>query len=417
MHLRTDFELMIAWSMYLVASLLIWKIISFFLPMKKEKWKNVILLFCCTVLCMMVIFIGDPVNLPPTILVFLTGVLTCCGGSLLSRFTIGCMVASIALSFNALADNYLPVYEAPYGGLKLLFWALIFLLMKRYKPEKDYELAPSLWKLLLFLTMIPIGIVVTLVVVLNEYVLFLEPDQKAENVLFACFILLCIALFSNIGLMWTITILIRHTKLEQQQFLGEMNRSYYANMEAQQFEIRRLKHDLGNHLHTMLTLQGDRRETYLKGLIDNTVFQETLQYCGDSTINAVLNNKKEQIRQHQIRLVVKADIAEELPFVKPDICAILANLLDNAIEACDALEISGREIRLDMTSQKGLFVLKMDNPVSEAQEKITFQTTKKDAVSHGFGLKSVKEVVKRYNGRIEIEVKNKYCQVLLYLPV
>lgn len=96
-----------------------------------------------------------------------------------------------------------------------------------------------------------------------------------------------------------------------------------------------------------------RREEYLKGLIQNPVFKETLQYCADSTVNAVVNNKKERIDQHKIMLSVKADIDKELPFVKSDICAVLANLLDK----------------------------------------------------------------KRYGGRMEIQAKERKCQVMLYLPV
>lgn len=415
--LEWDWLSMLGIVVNLLGGFLIWKVVGIFLVIGKKCLKQALLLFCCVLLNVMVIYVGDPVNLPPTIIIFLVGIIAFCEGGFISKITIGCMIANMALAFNALSDNYIPMYTIPYGVPRVIFWSLLFCLIRRYVPQKGYELAPSLWRLLLSLTMIPLGIVSTLVILINpQYVLGWQ-DERTKNMLWVCFVLLLIALFSNVGLIWTITILEKQTKLERQQFLEAASRNYYESVEAQQFEIRRLKHDMGNHLQTLHGLKDEKREEYLEGLIQNTVFRQTLQYCADATVNAVINAKIERMEQHAISFHVKAEIAKELPFEKPDICALLANVLDNAIEACCKLSKESRRIELDMNMQKGLFVIKARNPVLEKGIDETFQTTKKNKKEHGYGLQSIREIAERYDGKFELSVKEKQCQVLLYLPV
>ncbi len=74
-----------------------------------EKWYRRLLLFAgCYLLCVMIIFIEDPVNILFTIPFFLTAILLSCRGSFWQKVTIGLMFSSTIFSFNALRDNYIP---------------------------------------------------------------------------------------------------------------------------------------------------------------------------------------------------------------------------------------------------------------------------------------------------------------------
>ena len=68
-------------------------------------------------------------------------------------------------------------------------------------------------------------------------------------------------------------------------------------------------------------------------------------------------------------------------------------------------------------AQKGLFCLEVTNPVAGAQKNLRLQTSKADKENHGFGLRSMKEVVERNRGAMEIRVEGERFEVFLYMPL
>ena len=214
----------------------------------------------------MIIYIGDMANLPPTILIFLITVSLGCGGSTLQKTAVALMVASTAFAFNALADSYAHIDS--YLLLRLPFWLVLYLLMRRYGPPKDYELTPALWRLLLLLTVTPLGIVLSLVLLQRP-----SYDSSGETML-SNLMLLLIAVVSFVGLLWTVTVLARQRGLEQQEQLYEVNHAYYQALEQQQFEVRRMRHDMANHLQILMSLPEGEKNGYIEELIQLPVMQK-----------------------------------------------------------------------------------------------------------------------------------------------
>ena len=77
-----------------------------------------------------------------------------------------------------------------------------------------------------------------------------------QNFMMTPFILL-----STLVNLYVIRLLSRHEQLLQGQTLYEVNRAYYDQLEQSQLQIRRLRHDLTNHLQTMQQLEGDALHT------------------------------------------------------------------------------------------------------------------------------------------------------------
>ena len=146
----------------------------------------------------------------------------------------------------------------------------------------------------------------------------------------------------------------RQQLLERENALAQHNRKYYEAMEQQQFEIRRIRHDLANHLQVLLSLPAEEKDSYIRKMIENPALEKVLSYSGDATVNAVLTAKESVMRQRGIAFYAKVDIPKELPFEKPDLCALFANALDNAIEACAALDSDGKRIDLCARAAKGI---------------------------------------------------------------
>ena len=193
------------------------------------------------------------------------------------------------------------------------------------------------------------------------------------------------------------------------------------SMEQQNFAIRRMKHDLTNHLQTLLVLSEEKRTDYIEEMLGSSTLTQALHYSGDTTVNVVLSAKEGIMRQKGIHFVPHIDITEELPFAKADICALFANTLDNAIEACEKLSVEERRIEMEARLGKGLFVVSVRNSClgagSQLLEGKMPKTTKEDEKNHGLGLKSIYEITKRYGGNMELKMEEKEFELFLFLSV
>lgn len=420
-------KLLIGYACYVICAIPIYRSITSLLQVKRKWWCKPILVFISWLLLGMIIFIGDWGNLPATLLIFMLGIWTCCEGSGWKRLVIGLMLASTVFAFNGFLDNALEtvLFEyvgMPFNGITRLIYSLVkevyvlflYLLIRSRKPRADFELTKPLWKLLLVLNLPSFGIVLSLVLLRSPYGRNL-PTILADSALFL------IAAFAIIGLIWAMLVLERQQALEQENALSRMNKQYFESMEQQNFAIRRLKHDLGNHLQTLLALPEEKRTVYIEEMLGNTELTQTLHYSGDTTVNVVLSAKEMVMREKSIHFVPRLDIPGELPFAKADICALFANALDNAIEACEKLPIEERRIRIEGKLGKGLLAVSVRNSyvktdIQQTQGKLP-KTTKQDGQNHGFGLKSIQEIVKRYGGSMEIQKEEKEFVLFLYLPM
>lgn len=293
-----------------------------------------------------------------------------------------------------------------------IYWIILFLFIKKIIPDKTFDLSSAYWKILMLLTITPLGIVLSLVLLQSPSTL----DYACSNI--ANVVLLSLSSLSFVGLLYTVSILIKQQKLEEDHLLYEINQTYYKNMEQQQYEIRRLRHDMANHLQTLASIPTEELKDYLGSLNNDIAFDNTITFCKDNTINAVLNNKLNRIKDLSIQFDYHILITNELPITKTDICALFSNFMDNAIEACEKIESGEKIISLDAKTGKGLLVIHVVNtfvPVSNLD--IDLKTTKKDALNHGYGLKSIREIVTRYHGNYEIDCSNNKFSLFLYVPI
>ena len=402
------------------------------ITISSKRWKRILMLLALWLLSGTVIFIGDIVNISLVIPLFLFCILLSCEGSSLKKITIGLIFSSTVFSFNALRDNYMIDTYARLTDREfslfflnfssLLFSVFLYIAAAKFAPDKDYELSDGMWKLLLLLTATPIGIVLSIVILYrthdNDYsILYTHPEYA---------VLLTIALLSFIGLLLAVSVLARQQKLNQQLMFADMNQSYYESMEQQHFEIRCLKHDMANHLQILLALPDEKRTAYIQTLTENTAVTQTLQYCGDATINAVLSVKESLMKRYHIEMQWNIDIPSELPFDKTDVCALFANALDNAVEACMKLEEHQRRIILESKTQKGLFCLRITNPTAPIQDNNLLNsseyqdfpsTSKQDKTKHGLGLKSMHEIVTRHHGSLNWKTEAEIFELFLYMPL
>ena len=201
----------------------------------------------------------------------------------------------------------------------------------------------------------------------------------------------------------------------QNDILRRLNEQLlYATQKEQSDEsIRRFRHDFKNHtivLNAMLE-QGDPdgAKRYLDGITADISGAMPRFSTGNSVVNSLLNIKSATAAEQNTTIMFDGMIPET--GVEPkDMCVIVGNLIDNAIEACTKLpEGLERSIRFSATAKNNTLLLRIVNPVAAEttlQKNEMPGTTKADKRSHGIGLKNVRDIAKKYNGTLRISTEN-----------
>ena len=141
-------------------------------------------------------------------------------------------------------------------------------------------------------------------------------------------------------------------------FQDERMNRHVAEVENLYRQMRGWRHDYHNHIQMMKAYralgQDDRLDAYLDELEQDLKGFDVLIRSGNVMIDAVLNSKLSLAKSHGIAINAKAVVPQELSFPDIDLCVILGNLLDNAIEACQWLEEpASRFIRVYLAFKEG----------------------------------------------------------------
>ena len=167
--------------------------------------------------------------------------------------------------------------------------------------------------------------------------------------------------------------------------------------------MRGWRHDYHNHLQSLkgyLSLNKvEQMKDYLNELETDLDSIDTLYHSGNLQLDSILNAKLAIAEKGQIRIRCDASIPPRLHVSDLDLCVILGNLLDNAIESCRKIkDPDERFIRVYIGILKKQLYISITNATSETVKQRTdhYFTTKRG--DHGHGLKRVDQVVKKYDG-------------------
>lgn len=182
-------------------------------------------------------------------------------------------------------------------------------------------------------------------------------------------------------------------------FESELLQKYYSEVENMYTQMRGWRHDYRHHIQTMKVhmVNGDYGEIdkYLDMLDDDLTNVETVIKTGNKMADAILNSKLSLARKQNIRVKAEAKIPVSLTVSELDLCIVIGNLLDNAIDACMELPEAERLIRLYMEMKGNYLYLAVTNTAA-GMKKTHFKTTKGDG--HGLGLTRIDAIIKKYGG-------------------
>lgn len=198
-----------------------------------------------------------------------------------------------------------------------------------------------------------------------------------------------------------------------------MQIAHYEKLEKLSSDMRTFRHDYINHLSSISALiaEGfyDDAQGYIDRLTESTHRNETIFRTGNRLADAILTDKSENCKAFA-DIVFDGCITDKIG--NSDICIILANALDNAAEACKSCPERGR-ISIESQVRQGYWKMVMRNPTVGADSEGIMKTSKEDERNHGFGLLSIEQAVKRYDGTMSVSIKNGVFElaVVLKLPM
>lgn len=203
---------------------------------------------------------------------------------------------------------------------------------------------------------------------------------------------------------------------QQNQILKQMTtqQENYEKMLKSDEQLREFRHDYKNHMMVVTALLNSGRTEEAADYLDKVKVASGVagrQFSTGSFIaDAILNNKNSLAEEYAIHLSFDGRIPEK-GIENSDLCTVLANLLDNAIENTKRFE-GNRYVNVAASVRNGYLALSLANPVSGKVpiRNNRIKTTKSDARNHGIGLRNVERTAEKYSGKLLLTCDEKeFC--------
>lgn len=188
-----------------------------------------------------------------------------------------------------------------------------------------------------------------------------------------------------------------------ERFQSELIEKQVREIQNMYRQVRGWRHDYRNHINNMkiqLSQENyDGLSDYLNELADDLDTVDTVIKTGNVMADAILNSKLTVAQKMNVQLNVKANVPEALPMSDVELCSVLGNMLDNAVEACGTLPEEERFMRVYIGKLKGQLYLSVQNSAGKVRkEKGSYLSTKEG--EHGYGLFRIDRVAKKYGGYV-----------------
>ncbi len=204
-------------------------------------------------------------------------------------------------------------------------------------------------------------------------------------------------------------------------YQNELVEKHYEEVENMYRQMRGWRHDYKHHIQTMkahLAMeQYEELDSYLNELDADLMWVDTVLKTGNVRIDAALNSKLSLAKAKGIRVNAKAVVPGELMIKEVDLCVIIGNLLDNAIEACAKGDKEKQFIRVYIDILKEQLYIYVSNSMADNIQKHGGQYLSTKRGNHGFGLMRIDRVVQKYNGFLNRQHEEGVFATEIMLPL
>lgn len=185
--------------------------------------------------------------------------------------------------------------------------------------------------------------------------------------------------------------------------------------------VRRMKHDMKNHMMVIASYLNEENyeqaRAYTSEILDKLNAVHSYIETGNSLLNHILNEKLNRARTMGIS--VKAEI-ENVSFARMeslDFSALLSNILDNAIEACEKEKQPQLEVKISVKRGYEVILVKNMTEASVLEANADLHTTKETKEAHGMGVGQIKSIVQKYDGLCDFYEEEGWFCVSAFIPI
>ncbi len=179
-------------------------------------------------------------------------------------------------------------------------------------------------------------------------------------------------------------------------------------------------HDLKHQIYALRNVSEEERNRYLDEIAESVQIYEAMVKTGNEVLDTILTEKSLHCKEKGITVSCVAD-GSQMDFINTvDLYAILGNAIDNAIEAVEKLEEKEkRQIDVLIYRKEQFLAIHVINPLAESlvYEDGLPVTTKENKKFHGFGLKSIKYMVKKRDGILSIREEAGCFSLMILIPI
>ena len=219
----------------------------------------------------------------------------------------------------------------------------------------------------------------------------------------------------------------QQTDLENLQLKNQLTLNSYHAIEENMRKSAALRHEMKHNLTALDFLCQKEDYTGVKELLHTLLKQNEQQtqvhFTENMAINAILQDAASRAAKADISFEAQAQVPENLAIPEQDLCVLLMNMLDNALEACGrADDPKSQYIRFRCSSKNGFLAVHCENSLSVAVQKDkrgNIVTSKENAASHGFGIAQMRAVAEKYHSLLDIHYepgKSFHVRTALKIP-
>ena len=301
-----------------------------------------------------------------------------------------------------------------------IFMLVIIILVGMFTKSKNKAVPIRYWLLLLTVPVTTLGTLT----VYQYYIDLLAPGQDINIYI----------IISTVGLVFiNVLVFTLFSKLQNQLEIRRnadllntqmrLEKESFKRIEESYNRTRELRHDLKNHIFVLkgIAENGTKEEmlSYLEKMTDAVEEATYVSMSKNSAVDAVLNEKLLYAQKNGISTQFDVTPLESTKIPAMDICTILSNALDNAVEACVKFEsLSDRYIDVKIEDTENEMIISVKNPSTEAPKRRAgvYISRKKDSENHGLGLKSIKRTVDKHKGDMLVKYENGIFNLVISLP-
>ncbi|MDE5777716.1 MAG: GHKL domain-containing protein [Lachnospiraceae bacterium] len=290
---------------------------------------------------------------------------------------------------------------------KIFYFAVIYLLIDLFKEKKANQEQSGHSELLLMLIPVSSVFIIFTFLTIGEISSFTTPVDFMVTIC-AVFLLMVNLLVFGIS---------QYNKKKSQEFTDMQllfqkesdSAEYYEMMLAQNENQSILIHDIKKHLQSIRLLNekndSDKINAYIQQLMESSDLKETAKICDNEMLNAILCRYQRQCRDKHIVFHTDIRSGAVQTIYQHDLTSLFCNLLDNAVESAENIPDSFIELTVQKKENSSFIVIIAINscrsaPVYDQDGLPVSHKTNKNR--HGFGIKSIKKVIKQYHGNLQM---------------